>query len=304
MRGTIVRLAAMSVIVMAGASLAACGTARSPATRPMSATTPASGAVPGPPAGNRAEALRLAREMLSKVVLPPGSARYSGPLPPELRQAGGFVATELASEHMAWQVPSSMRSTATFLQGHIPAGMTAWGNGQTSDPSGPIAEEVDFSPHPLPAGIDESVLIFQVAPGAHGGSILRADAKVTWYPRRSAAERVLATTRRVTVTAVSVTGRKPHKTVRVFDSPAVIATLAGLLNGLHADSGGPRSCPAITTTYTLAFSTSPAARPYLVADVTGCGVVGITAGGRPQPALDDRGSRVLVAVMGLLKSRA
>jgi hypothetical protein len=150
MPGTIMRLATVSLTVMAGASLAACGSAR---------------------------------------------------------QAGGMVATELASEHMAWQAPSSM-------------------------------------------------------------------------------------------------GSKPHTTVRAVDSAAVIARLAGLLNGLHADPGGPRSCPAIVTTYTLAFSTAPAARPYLVATVTSCGVVGVTADGKPQPALDNRGDRVLVAIRGLLESRA
>jgi hypothetical protein len=292
MSGTQIRLVAL--IVMAGASLAACGTARY--------TPPATGHS-SPPAGNRAQALRLARDMLSKVVLPPGARRYTGPLPPMIRQAGGMVGTELASEHMAWQTPGSMRSSTKFLQGHVPAGMTATGRGQTSDPSGPLAEEVDFAPHSVPAGIDSSELIFQIAAGAHGGSVIRADAKVSWYPRRSAAERVSAETHIVIVTARYLDSR-PHTVTRTVTDPAVIARLAALLNGLHAALNGPRSCPAITTSYTLAFSAAPGTRPYLIASMTSCGVIGVTANGRAQPGLDDHLGRVFDMVAGLLKGRA
>ena len=76
----------------------------------------------------------------------------------------------------------------------------------------------------------------------------------------------------------------PHVLRRTFTLAAVIARLARFLNGLPAAPGGITSCPAISITCTVAFKSSAAARPYLVASASGCGV-GITVNGRAQPGL-------------------
>jgi hypothetical protein len=77
---------------------AACGTvAASHATAPrpirLARTARVSGPAHGPVAGTRAESVRLARRLLTRLVLPPGSRRLPGRPPASVRQsAGGIMA--------------------------------------------------------------------------------------------------------------------------------------------------------------------------------------------------------------------
>jgi hypothetical protein len=302
MRGTAIRLAALIVIVMAGASLAACGTERPPATRPMSATTtPASGAVLGPPGGNRTEALRLAREMISKAVLPPGAARYSGPLPPELRHAGSVAPLpQVAHIRMMWQVSASLDRTAAFIRARVPPGMRVTYQGHGSDARGLSIEEIqDVSPRSLPAGIHQADLTFEITPGAQGGTVILGDGQVIWYPPRSAAERVPAGMHAVTVTA-RVFNPRPHTISRTFTSESVIAKLALLLNGMHAAPLVPTFCPAEFASYRVAFAAARGQLPVLTASSGGCSSVTVTARGKQQPALWDPENRLRAEAIALL----
>jgi hypothetical protein len=302
MRGTQIRLTALAAI--AAAALAGCGTAQltPPGTSGATAATPtASTADAGPPAGNRADALQLAREMLSKVRLPPGSRPHPGPPPPDLDSAiGAPEDPELVSIPKVWAAPASMDTTAAFLQTHLPTGMRATYQGQPGDAGGyPQGELQDISPRSTPAGIYQAELVYTVGPGAHGGSLVLIRANVTWYPRRSAAEHVPAGMRAVTVTATVLIPRTRTVT-RTFTSPAVIGKLARLLNSLPAAPHLVMSCPGIPATYRVAFAPARGKRPVLIASTGGCLSDAVTARGKQQPTLSDPDYRLMGDAFSLL----
>jgi hypothetical protein len=304
MRGTQIRLAALAAL--AAAALAGCGTARltPPGTSGAAGATAAgSKADAGPPAGNRADALRLAREMLSQVRLPPGSRPHPGPPPPDLDSAiGAADGPEMVSIPKVWAAPASMDTTAAFLQTRLPTGMRATYQGQPGDASGyPQGELQDVSPRSLPAGIYQAELIYTVGPGGPGSSLVLVRANVTWYPRRSAAEHVPAGMRAVTVTATVLIPR-PRTVTKTFTSPAVIGKLTRLLNSLPA---APHvvmlmRCPAPPATYRVAFAPAQGKRPVLIASDGGCLSDAVTARGKPQPILSDPGYRLMSDAFSLL----
>jgi hypothetical protein len=47
---------------------------------------------------------------------------------------------------------------------------------------------ISYAPRSLPAGIEQAAVAVTVIPAGGGGSLLRADAEVIWFPPRSAAE--------------------------------------------------------------------------------------------------------------------
>lgn len=302
MRRTQIGLTAL--IAIAGAALAGCGTARltPPGASGATGATPAvNKAAPGPPAGSRAAALRLAHQMLSRVALPPGSRPYSGPLPPALRPPGISASggPESAGARMVWQVPASMDITATFIKAHIPGEMRKSGQGGLSDASGVLARQVDVTPRSLPPGIDQADMTLEVAPGAQGGSVVRGDSDVIWYPPRSAAEHVPAGMHAATITA-TLRGPRPHTITRTFTSGPVIAKLAGMLNGMHAAPMLTMSCPAGLASYRVAFAAARGQRPVLTAATGACLSLTVTAHGKQQPALWDPGNRLITEAGALL----
>ena len=140
-----------------------------------------------------------------------------------------------------------------------------------------------------------------------GGTLLRADAELQWYPSRSAAEYLPPDAYRlVTVSVAFVTSlaqAKPRTNTRVLTSQAAIARLARLLDGLHATTPWRGSCPAGLPQFQIVFT--PAARrngraaPVQVSP-SGCRGELITVSGYPQPALEDINSMRLLAVIGPL----
>ncbi len=302
MRGTQIRLAVL--IAIAGAVLAGCGTARlTPpgASGATGATPTASKADLGPPAGNRAGALQLAREMLSHVALPLGARPHSGPPPSDLASAIGAPAgPEIVSVPRVWAAPGSIDHTAVFLQTHVPAGMRVTFQGHPGDASGyPQGELQDVSPRSMPAGIYQAELVYTVGPGAHGGSLFLVRANVIWYPRRSVAEHVPAGMWAVTVSATTLLPR-PRTVTRTFTSASIIGRLTRLLNGLPAAPHLVMSCPAILATYRVAFTPRQGKRPVLMASTGGCLSDAVTARGEQQPALSDPDHRLMGVAFALL----
>jgi hypothetical protein len=96
--------------------------------------------------------------------------------------------------------------------------------------------------------------------------VLRADAQVIWYPRRSAAEFVQLRQVRVAIVTAVLLNPKPHSVTRLIRSRPVVARLARLLNGMHAaPAPGAMSCPEISAMYRVAFAASPGGRQLLMA---------------------------------------
>ena len=151
---------------------------------------------------------------------------------------------------------------------------------------------VSYLIRPLPAGVAGAQLVLTVVPAASGGSLLRADAQVIWYPPRTAAEYIDPSRYHVLTVAVSVYGGRPHTVHKIVTSQAFIARLAEALDRMQAEPPGAVACPAIFADYQLAFSVSKHSRPVIVvwSNETGCGGSAITVNGRTQPALEDHGT--------------
>ena len=181
-----------------------------------------------------------------------------------------------------------MGTAAAFLAAHVPAGLRPAGTGSGSAPF----QEVSDTARALPAGTSAAQLVLTVVPAASGGSLLRADAQVSWYPPRTAAEYIDPSRYHVLTITVYLYGRRPHTAHKVVTSPAFIARLADTLDQMQAEPPGAVACPADFEDYQLSFSVSGPSRAAVVVRATesGCGGAQITVNGRAQPALADHGA--------------
>jgi len=287
------RVIAAGLAVMAG--LAGCG---SVPYRPAAAggqagartgTTSARTRTGVPPAGTPARAKALALRLLSELVLPAGTRRLPArPVPSALSEpaqgmamAAGGTGVDL---YRLFRLPMSMAAAQQYERAHRPAGLAFSGIGWGSQRGVPTDDMLtaDVPPRTMPPGIDTAALVYTIVPQAGGGSLLRADAQVVFFPPRSAAEYLdPAGIRSVTV---STTG--PHPVSRIITSRPEIARLARLLDGLHAlPLGFSYGCPAHFGGYRLTFTPVSARRPVVVAEPTNCNSVGIVADGVSQPTL-------------------
>lgn len=119
---------ALAAVVLASAVvLAGCGPSVPPASGPSATGQPQPVTRPlgeRPVAGSKAEALRLLRNLIAHIALPPGSARLSGPVPRIFGPYGQPVGSipQQAAAYGLWSSPASMDATAGFAQAHPPPG--------------------------------------------------------------------------------------------------------------------------------------------------------------------------------------
>jgi len=276
-------------------------TRSAPATRPDSATPPGSAtrrgsatrpasAIPGPPAGSRAEAAALARLLLSRVPLPPGARRLPQiPLPPSLTApaygyAGGSASLD---QYQLFVLAQPVGTAAAMLAARVPPGMGDGGTG-----GGGTTRDVSYLARSVLAGIASAQLVLTIAPASSGGSMLRADAQVIWYPPRSAAEYIDPARYHVLGLVVTIFGRNPHTVRKVVTSQAFIARLAETLDRAQAEPTATVVCPADFEDYQLSFSVSRSSRPEVTvrANETGCGGAQVAVNGQSQPSLADYGA--------------
>jgi hypothetical protein len=233
--------AAAVVIAVAGVLAAACATpGPGPDAAGPRAAVPARVVIPA--GGSPAEARRAGRRMIASLILPAGSmpaAPRSRPPRPDLL---GPNAVDVSRFY--W-LPLPEDAAFSFLQHHVPAGTSRAGTGLF----GNAFPAVQYSLTAPPAGLEQfNQLTATLAAGRDGGTLLRADAELTWYPARSAAEYLPpGGYRSVTITATftsSPAQAKPRTITRAVTSQAVIARLARLLDGLHATAPWMGSCPA------------------------------------------------------------
>jgi hypothetical protein len=207
---------------------------------------------------------------------------------------------EQADLHRLWQVPLGMPALARFLRAHPPARLAFQGSGHAGGLGGITSEQIFFGVPSPPPGIKQAQLVLEIAPSGRASATLRADAEVIWYPPRSAAEHLAPGQARAVTVKASYFSPGSHVLRHTFTSAAVIARLAGFLNGLPAATGGTESCPNLSIGYTLAFATAVAARPFLVAVIGPCGNVQMTVNGRLQPALSDPSGLLMRAAQAAL----
>jgi hypothetical protein len=273
------------------AMLAGCGTA---ASRP--AAQAAGPAATRAPVGSRAAALTLARQMLSRLLVPAGSqAAYPSPVPEPLSvPSAGGVGPYTVELHRFVLVREPAAAVRSFLLAHVPAGMGWAGDGLAPGTTNTVTVLwVAYRPRSLAAGLANAELGTAAMPWSGGDTLLRADASVSWFPPRSAAEQLTAAGfRSVTVTATEAIPQ-PQTVTRTLTSPAVIGRLVALVDSLPATpypDVAARSCAGVATVYRLVFT------PGVVIYAGGCGGSdAITVDGKDQPRLWDPGVLTVAA---------
>jgi hypothetical protein len=171
----------------------------------------------------------------------------------------------------------------SFLLAHLPAGMGWAGDGLAPGTTNTVTVLwVAYLPRSLASGLTNAELGTAALPAA-GGTLIRADASVSWFPPRSAAEHLNAASfRSVTVTVVMPQRRT---VTRIFTSPAVIGRLVALADSLPATpypDVAAMKCLDPSVFYRLEFT------PGVVLNPGGCGDSdAITIDGKEQPRLWD-----------------
>lgn len=285
----------MAVLAAAGLGivLGGCAAVATPSVAPAVSARPTGS---GPPAGTRAQAQALAQWLMSQVSVPPGTRSAH---PAQVPQSIGNPFVPADASAVAGQVylaSQGMDSVNAFMRAHMPDGMRPYGTGRETGRGGVLAEDVDWVASALPAGIYSAQEDVLIAPQSGGTALMGVYASVTWIPARPAAEHIDPGRYQRVVVAAAQFGQGIHRVKRSF-GPAVVARLAGYLNGLSAAPDLTMNCPAIMVTYQLTF-TGPGV-PVVVVSADGCLSDGITVGGKAQPGLDDP-SNQLAATAGQL----
>jgi hypothetical protein len=299
------RLAAAATLA-ACLSVAACGNpARPTVARPTLRQIHISAdfVQPAPAAGSRAEAYALATELLSRLHLPTGARRLPpSPAPSSVDPSLWGGAAAALDVHELFELPDSITATAAVLAAHVPAGMSLTVTSQGTGLQGPVGAEVSYTevayePRSVPAGVNAAQLVLTIAADASGGSLVRVDAQVIWYPQRSAAEYIVPGRYHALTIAVTVFNPSLHTITKVITSAAAITQLADALNRSQAEPLTFAGCPVILATYRLAFSASPDQAPVVVVTATRQPCLGaqITVDGRKQPPLQDDAAVVAIA---------
>jgi hypothetical protein len=278
------------------AVLAGCGSAPAP----TASDTPGSTRAAALARGGHAEAIRLAASLLTLARLPAGTGPLTGPVPAGLRQPASVPgALQLTDLHRFSTLRQPPGAAEAFMLSHVPAGMRQDGIGAGT---GPL--QVDFALAALPPGIYAAGLAEALVAGPDGGSLLRIDAQVIWYPPRSAAER-LDPGRFTAVTVLQSSSSSPPAgpVTRTITSRGQLARLVSLLNGLPAAPRMSLHCPPETSGLQLRFRPAAPGIPAVVVTAGVCATELVSVGGRSQPALWDPGGRLVHAVRRLLAIR-
>jgi hypothetical protein len=286
-------------------TLAACGTFAT--ARPTSGPSAHSGAIkpasviPGPPAGSRAEAAALASTMLARLRLPVGAHHLPGaPVPLSLSQPGLMAGAAASLDvYKLFVLPQTMGAAAAALAAHVPAGLiltSTGGPGVGSD--GTTSQDVGYSVRSVPAGVYAAQLVLTLTPTATGGSLLRADAQVTWYPPRTAAEYIDPARYHVLSIAVTTFNPRRHIIHRIVTSQAAISQLAVALDRSQVNPVTTISCPMTFAAYRMTFAVSWQGAPAIVINASEwpCEGAQVSVGAQKQPPLQDAATVVAIAV--------
>jgi hypothetical protein len=288
-----------AVAVASAAILAtACGTPQAPGAhgKPPGVALARTHAVP--PADSRAGATAYARKLLASLRLPPGARTLPWParLPAGLTPTRPAVLSDFVDLKSLYQVSQSMSATYGFLLAHHPAGTTSDAYGQGTLSGTVTSQFADFTQVHTPGGIFSAELNTVIEPRPGGGSLLRSDAFVAWYPLRGTARRINPAAYR------SVTIRWLHGyrvTVRTLTSRQAVGRYADLYNALHGAPDVETSCPNAgagmdRNDYQIVFSPA-GGQPRVIVNPTNCMFVDVSIGGRQVPALYPAGALLSAA---------
>jgi hypothetical protein len=237
-----------------------------------------------------AAAVQLAHRLFERAILPPGARHTAPPRPGTVSLVpGGPFTRNIFDLRAFWRARGSVDATASFLKGHVPAGMdlslTGGGGREQS-----LVQEL---PH-AGRGIFSAVLSWAIVPTGSATSLLRLDAQVVWLPARSAGEVVPRDTRAVVLTWNDSSPDSPTRSVPLTLTVTDLATvtrLAAIFNELPTALPAPHNCPAYhaSITETAAFLAGRTGRPTITATIDGCSDVTVTVDGKDATPLRDSG---------------
>jgi hypothetical protein len=198
--------------------------------------------------------------------------------------------------HELFELPEPLGAAEAYLSGHVPTGMSLSETGQGSGPDG-VSADVSYSARSVPVGVNAAQLVLTIAPDASGGTLVRVDAQVIWYPPRTAAEYIDPARYKVLTVAVTIFNPRLHTISKVVTSQAAIARLADALNRSPVDPITFAMCPMIFATYRLGFAVAPHRRPVVIVTATKNPCLGadISVNGRKQPPLQAAATVVAIA---------
>lgn len=270
---------------------------------PGSAPRPvATGAQPVPwgPVHDQASADTLARALVDRVSLPPGSRLLTAPpsrglgTPPEQPET-----PDLADAVRFAVVPLDSASTLDFARAHPPGGYTTAnsGSGTTSGPDQPTEQFLTQNVSGMPAGVDSAAILIAVVDSGSSESDVRIDAEVTWLPSKPAWLTVPANDAAVVVALKETQAPQPPdipapRTVTITD-PTMVDRLRTAADGLQPALPGTRNCPAdLGTRYNIDFKPTPADPPNISFTAGNCDEVTVTGpDGSTSQLGDDAASR-------------
>jgi hypothetical protein len=258
MRHSVASAVSTTAVILASlalAALAGCSSGSGPAGSASQSPGPASSPVAAPGGGSQAQAQALARQLLSGVVVPPGTARLTGPVPAALSSdgTGPIAAAEAVSVHLVFRISEAMPTAFAFLRAHVPAGLSNVGTGQTTEHGTVASDEITGQESSVPAGIYLAGLSETGVPDTARTSLALADAEVIWFPARSAAEYLTPSKFGSVRVIATINGHTVQTIGKTITGQAAIASVAGLLDGLQAAPPIPPGHVLPPATYELTF---------------------------------------------------
>ncbi len=242
----------------------------------------------GPVAGSRALAQANARRLLDSLALPAGSRPLAQrPVPAGLDQPGvsGGGPGILLDVSRLYRLPMTVAEAIGFLESHRPAGTSGADFSGAGTGGGVTTTAIADVQRHVPAGIDVIYLIETLVPEPGGASALRADAEVTWFPPRSAAEFLVAVRfRSVSISLTSVSGG-----ARIVGGQRYIRPLVAVLDSMPATPPLDFPCASGIGSFRLTFTPAVPGQGMVVVASGNCNADTVTVGGRAQPDLADMG---------------
>jgi hypothetical protein len=289
----LITTAVMAIAVAAGASIA---TAPSPtlARQWHDPYLPPSTAAADP---NEAAAIAEARRLSGLVDPAPGWAPTAAPPAPSLAAPATFEATpNIVDLYRLWRTSTTPEVVEAWVAAHRPTGSNPAGSGSSNRYGRLLETDRTYAYPPIARRFQSRQLLVSVAPLPRGGTGIRVDAQVVWFPSRPAAEEVPPGATRATATvyvhdhlsgsAETVLGSA------TFVDPSVVRLLVHLVDSLPLAVPGARSCPSDNGTapqLDVVFSGRGIPEVVVHDDTNGCGGVSFRIGGTSEAPLTDNG---------------
>jgi hypothetical protein len=248
---------------------------------------------------NEDAATNDAQGLLGLVHVAPGWAPAASAPTPWLTQPVSDPATpNLVDRYQLWTTPGTVEAVQAWVGAHPPTGSRPAGSATGSQNGTLVETGLTFGYSPTAGHFESRQLIVATSPLPRGGSGIRVDAQVVWFPSRPAAEMVPGAVTGVTATVFrrGSPGAGSSETViatATFTDHRVVTFLAGIVDSLPTAVPGARSCPADTGTnpqLELAFSGPPGVPEVVVhLDTNGCRSVSFSLRGTEEAPLSDNG---------------